>query len=414
MVVLVWKKVPLALSSVIAAVVMCLLTGLDVFATMKGEFMEGCASFIKSWFLLFLLCSIYAAAMDASGAAYSLGKWVASKVGAKFAIWGVSLAAFILTYGGISCFVIVFAMYPIALVIFREANISRRLIPAAIGAGAFTAPNTLIGSPAICNLIPAEALGTNAMAAPMMSIIVSIVIYVVPNLYLIAVTKKDAKRGIGFVETEKTLKTTEENKDRPTINPLLASVPLIGIIVTFNLLKLDILIAVFVGIILAYGLFWKRIENKMEPLISGTQSGINSVMTVCPAVGLGNVAKLTPFFNSAVNFVTGLQGSPLISWSIASALLSFVCSSGSASQGIMNNLLASTYLNLGCNPEVLHRLSSVAILAASATPWNGTMCVTMGACDLDHKEAYPQLILSYGISWLIGTVLAVIIGVVFY
>ena len=414
MVILVWKKVPLALSGVISAVVMCVFSGLDVLGTMKGEFMMGCADFIKSWFLLFLLCAIYAAAMDASGAAYSLGKWVSAKVGAKYAIWGVSLAAFILTYGGISCFVIVFAMYPIALVIFQEANISRRLIPAAIGAGAFLSPNTLIGSPAVCNLIPTEALGTTAMAAPMASILGSILMYVVANVYLIKIVKKDKKRGLGFVSTDKVKKIMEQNSVRETVNPLLATIPLIVIIVTLNVFKLDVLIAVLCGIIVACGIFWTRIDNKLDIFITGTQSGINSVMTVCPAVGLGSVAKITPFFTSVISGVVNLQGSPLVSWAIASGLLSFICSSGSGAEAILNNLLAPTYLEMGCNPDILHRITTFAILAAGNTPWNGTMCLTMAACDLNHKEAYPQLILTTGLGWLAGTVFCVGMGIMLY
>ena len=73
--------------------------------------------------------------MDVSGAAYSIGNWLGSRLGARYAIWGVSVAAFVLTYGGVSCFVLVFAIYPIALVLFKEANISRKLIPGAIAAG---------------------------------------------------------------------------------------------------------------------------------------------------------------------------------------------------------------------------------------------------------------------------------------
>lgn len=413
MVILVWKKVPLALSGVIAGVVMCVLSGLPVLETMTGDFMAGTVGFVKSWFLLFLFCSIYAAAMDASGAAYSLGKAIANKVGAKYAIWGVSLAAFVMTYGGISCFVIVFAMYPIALVVFKEANISQRLIPAAIAAGAFTSPNTLIGSPAICNLIPAQGLGTTAMAAPLMSIVVSIAIFILPNLYLLWVVKRDRKRRIGFKDTERSKKVIDDNKDRPTVNAFLALLPLVAI-VGINMSGLNVLYAVLAGIVLAYGLFWKRIDNKLDTLVSGTQSGINAVMTVSPAVGLGSVVKLTNVFGSVVNFVTNMAGSPLVSWSIASAVLSFVCSSGSAAQTMMNDLLVPTYLSMGCNPEVLHRVSSVAILAASATPWNGTMCVTMGACDLSHKEAYPQLILTYIAAWLPGTILAIVMGILFY
>ena len=414
MIILVWKKVPLPLAGVVAAIVMCLLSGLDLLGTMKGEFMEGCASFIKSWFLLFLLCAIYAAAMDASGAAYSLGKWVANKVGARFAIWGVSLAALILTYGGISCFVIIFAMYPIALVIFQEANISRRLIPAAICCGAFLSPNTLIGSPAVCNIIPGEALGTTAMAAPAVSIAGSIVMYVVANLYVISVVNRDRKKGIGFITTEKIQKVMDDNKDRPTVNPLLATVPLIGIIVALNVIKLDVLYAVFVGIVLAFVLFWKRIDNKMDVLVTGTSSGINSVMTVCPAVGLGNVAKITPFFQTIINLVTTMKGSPLISWTAASSILAFMCSSGSGAQAMMNSLLAPTYLAMGVNPEILHRLSSFAVLAFSATPWNGTMCLTMAACDLDHKTAYPQLILTYFIANMAGIIVALGMGILMY
>jgi len=413
MMILVWKKVPLALSGVISGVLMCLLSGLPVLETMTGDFMAGAAGFVKSWFLLFLFCSIYAAAMDASGAAYSLGKAIASKVGTKYAVWGVSFASFLMTYGGISCFVIVFAMYPIALVIFREANISQRLIPAAIAAGAFTSPNTLIGSPAICNLIPAQALGTDAMAAPLMSVVISVAMFLSANIYLIWIIKRDSKRGVGFVDTARSRKVIDDNKDRPTVNAFLALLPLI-VIVAINMTGVNVLYAMLAGIVLAYGLFWKRIDNKLDTLVVGTQSGINAVMTVSPAVGLGSVAKLTTFFGSVVNFVTNMAGSPLVSWTIASAILSFVCSSGSASQTMMNDLLAPTYLAMGCNPAVLHRISSVAILAPSATPWNGTMCVTMGACDLSHKEAYPQLILTYVVAWLIGTVIALLMGILIY
>lgn len=414
MIVLVWKKVPLAMAAVVAGIVMCLLSGMGLLETMTGPFMEGAAGFIKSWFLLFLFCAIYAAAMDAAGAAYSLGKWISGKVGSKFAIWGVSLAALVMTYGGISCFVIVFAMYPIALIIFREAKISRRLIPATIAAGAFTAPNTLIGSPAICNIIPTYSLGTTPMAAPVVSIVASVIMYIIANVWLIYLTKRDSKKGIFFEETEKIRTIIAENENRETVSPLLSVIPLVAIIVSLNVFKLNVLIAVFCGIVAAFVLFWKRIDDKLGVFVTATQSGINSVMTVSPAVGLGNIAKATSFFSTVVNWVTSMNGAPLVSWAIANAVLSFVCSSGSAAQTLANDLLSPTYLAMGCNPEILHRISSFGILAASATPWNGTICVTMGACDLTHKEAYPALISMYVISNLVGVVIAIVMGMLLY
>ena len=414
MVVLVFLKFPLAFSSVIAAVVMCLLSGLPVIDTMYGTFMEGMVGFASSWFFLFVTCSIYASIMDSSGAAYSLGKWVATKVGYKYAIWGVSLAAFILTYGGISCFVIVFAMFPIALVVFREAGIKQTLIPAAIGAGAYLAPNTLIGSPAVCNLIPGEALGTTGMAAPMASVIVSLFMYLCANIYLILRSRSMKKRNIGFIENERIQKVISDNADRKTVHPLLALLPLVVIIVTLNILKWDVAIAVTCGIVTALVLFWKRIDKKMSVFSSGTSSGLLTVLSVASAVGLGSVAKVTDFYETVINGVTSMQGSPLISWAIAGAILSFMCSSGSGAQGILNNSLASTYLNMGCNPEILHRIASVTVLGPGNTPWNGTMCTTLEGCDCTHKDGYLDLLATTLISGVLGTALTVLLGVLFY
>ena len=413
MVILVYKKVPMAFAAVVSAVLMCLLTGLNVMETMTGEFMTGAANFIKSNFLLFLTCAIYAAAMDASGAAYSLGKWLAKSLG-KYAIFAVSLAAFVLTYGGISCFVIVFAMFPIALVLFKEANISHKLIPATIAAGAFLAPNTMIGSPALCNLIPSQALGTDPMAAPLVSVVASVAMFVTANIYLTLRNKSNQKKGIGFVPSEKIQKTMDENENRETVSPLLASVPLIVIIVTLNVFKWHVLIAMTCGIVSAFGLFWNRIDDKLATIAAGTQSGIGSVMNVAPVVGLGNVAKITPFCEKVVGFATGMGGSPLISWGVAGMILAFMTSSGSGAQYIINDMLAETYLAMGMDPEILHRILTCAILGPGNTPWNGTICLTMSACDCTHEDSYLDLFLTTMIPTLVGMAIMIVMGVIIY
>lgn len=414
MVFMVYKKSPMPLAAVVAAIVMCLLSGLNVVETMTGAFMEGTASFIKSNLLLFFFSAIYAAVMDASGAAHSLGKWLAKSIGSKLAIWGVSFAALVLTYGGISCFVIVFAMYPIALVLYKEANISHKLIPATIGAGAFLAPNTLLGSPALCNLIPAQHLGTDPMAAPVVSIVASLVMYLTANIYLVLRNKSNQKKGIGFVPTERIQKTIDENEARTTVNAGLAVLPLVAIIVTLNVLKWNVLVAVCTGTLVAFILFWNRIDNKFGVLINGSQSGISSVMNTAPVVGLGNVAKLTNFFNSVVGFATGMQGSPLVSWTIAAAIVGFITSSGSGAQAIIGGTLAPTYLAMGVNAEILHRILSCAILGPANTPWNGTMCLTMAACDCSHKDSYLDLLLTTLIGTVCGLVVMIVMGGIIY
>ena len=67
--------------------------------------------------------------MEETGAAAAIAKWLTKLLGEKFAILGVFFAGMLLTYGGISALVIAFTMYPIALAVFKSANLPRRLIP---------------------------------------------------------------------------------------------------------------------------------------------------------------------------------------------------------------------------------------------------------------------------------------------
>lgn len=60
--------------------------------------------------------------------------------------------------------VVVFTLYPIALVLFKEGNVSKRLFPAALFAGcaSFTMVG-LPGSPQIQNIMPTEVLGNHGL-----------------------------------------------------------------------------------------------------------------------------------------------------------------------------------------------------------------------------------------------------------
>ena len=265
LVILMYKKVPILVAAPVCAALMALLSGLNVLGTLTGDYMDAMVGFIKSYFILFLICAIFGRIMDVSGAAYSIGNWLGSRLGARYAIWGVSVAAFVLTYGGVSCFVLVFAIYPIALVLFKEANISRKLIPGAIAAGAFTAPNILWGSPGLCNVIPTTYLGTTVKAAPLVSVICSIFFYLSANIYLIYENRRMQKKGECFIPTEKISKLLKESAEKKAISPVVGLVPIAVIIIVLNGFNMDVNIAMLCGVIAGYILFWKNINDKMDP-----------------------------------------------------------------------------------------------------------------------------------------------------
>ncbi len=414
LVVLMFKKFPIAVAAPVCAGLMAALSGLPILETLLGGYMDGTVGFVKTNFFLFLTSAIFGRLMDVSGAAYSIGKWLGNKLGSRYAIWGVSFAALVLTYGGVNCFVLVFAIYPIALVLFKEGNISRKLIPGAIAAGAFTAPNILWGSPGLCNVIPTQYLGTTVRSGALVSVICGIFFYVISNIYLILENKRMAKHGETFVPTEKIKKLLEENANKEAVNPVVALIPIVVIIVTLNILKWNVNIAMLCGVLAAYVIFWKRIDDKVDALTIGAQNSISSIMNTATAVGIGGVAKLTSTFTMLVNSVASFGGSPLISWAAAVTVISGACGSGSGGVAMACEMLAERYLAMGCNAEILHKIASCACIVLDSMPWNGVMITTMSACDLTHKEAYKHLFMITVVLAFVNLCLCVGLGLIMY
>ena len=93
-------------------------------------YMQGFTGFIASWFFMFLLGSLFGKLMEDSGAAESVARWIIGHLGLKRAALAVVLACAVLTYGGVSLFVVAFSVYPMALSLFRVADLPRRPEPA--------------------------------------------------------------------------------------------------------------------------------------------------------------------------------------------------------------------------------------------------------------------------------------------
>jgi len=138
------------------------------------SYMTGFASFLRDWFIVFLLGAMFGKVMEDSGAADSVAHWVVQRLGMKHAALAVIMACGILTYGGVSVFVVAFSVFPMALSLFRQANLPRRFIPAALAFGSVTFTMTSAGSVEIQNFLPMEYLGTTQFAGWQVSIFVAL------------------------------------------------------------------------------------------------------------------------------------------------------------------------------------------------------------------------------------------------
>ena len=139
--------------------------------------MTGFANFVRNWFPVFMLGAIFGKLMVFTDMARSIAVSLSNAIGKDRAILAVIISYAVLTYGGISLFVVIFAIYPLAINLFRETNISRKMLPAVIELGSFTFTMTAVhGTPQIQNLIPMEHFNTTQVAAPIMGIIALVVI----------------------------------------------------------------------------------------------------------------------------------------------------------------------------------------------------------------------------------------------
>jgi H+/gluconate symporter-like permease len=146
--------------------------GTPVLASYTQVFMPALGGFVIAFFPLFLLGAVFGKLMEASGAALVIARAIVDRLGQRRAILAIVLACAVLTYGGVSLFVVAFAVYPIAAALFRQAEVPKRLIPGAIALGAFTFTMTALpGTPAIQNAIPMPFFGTTPFAAPGLGLI---------------------------------------------------------------------------------------------------------------------------------------------------------------------------------------------------------------------------------------------------
>lgn len=369
--------------------------GLDLLEAYTGIYMSGLVGFLQTWFPVFMLSSIFGKLMEDSGMARSVALKLSALLGEKRAILGVFLSAAVLTYGGISLFVVVFAVYPLALSLFRQANLPRRLIPATIALGAFTFTMTAIpGTPQIQNLIPMPYFNTTPTAAPIMGIAAALVMSIGGYFYLMWRQKQLLKNGEVFDEPKDN--TVIEVTEEPP-NVFLSLIPLISVLVTLNVFEWNIVVAILVGIILILLLSLPRIKSMgvTSSINDGAKGSVTAILNTSAAVGFGTIVQAVPGFAILTSALMSIPGNPLVSLAVAVNLLAGATGSASGGMGIALEALGEQYYALsqtsGIAPEAFHRIASISSGGLDVLPHNGAVLTLLTITTLSHKESYMDI-----------------------
>lgn len=386
-------------------------------------FMKGLGGYIISFFPLFLLGAIFGKLMDDSGSALSISESLVTKLGKKQAVLSIVMACAILTYGGVSLFVVGFAVYPIAAALFRELNIPKRLIPGAIALGALTFTMTALpGTPAIQNAIPMPFFKTDSFAAPGLGAIGGLIMLVGGMIWLNYRTSKAFNAGEGYGQHHNDKLAVVDHSSKPSL--FVALLPIILVILinfictkwllpsmdnsylaseefgAVPLAKVLGIWAIVIALVISCGsmilLNWKRWKNLKESLSEGALGSLLPIFNTASEVGYGSVIATLTGFIIVKEFLLGLSpGNPLISEAVFVNVMAGITGSASGGLSIALNTMGDNYLQLasqfGINPELMHRVASIASGGLDALPHNGAVITLLVICQLTHRESYKDI-----------------------
>lgn len=412
--VLAYKGMSILWIAPICAAVVAVTGGLALIPTYTDTYMAGFVGFTKAWFPTFMLGAIFGRLMEVSGGAQSVAHFITKLIGKKRAILAVIVGCGVLAYGGVSVFVIAFAMYPLALAVFREANITRKLIPGTLACGMFTfAMTSLPGTPQIQNLIPMQYYGTLPTASPITGIVASLIMGIGGYAFLVWREKTYTARGEVFIELKEGKSAEVDVASLP--NPLLSFLPLLAVVITLNVFKMNIVVALIAGILLSIILNFARVKDDFIAIINkGAANSVMAIINTSAAVGFGAVVRAVPGFTVLTDMVLGIKGNPLVSEAIAVNILAGATGSASGGMGIALAALGEKYMQLstttGVSPESLHRVASIASGGLDSLPHNGAILTVLAICSMTHKDSYMEMAVTTVLIPVVATAVAVLMG----
>ncbi|MGU3473717.1 GntP family permease [Paenibacillus sp. D51F] len=419
-----YRGFPVIVFAPIFTLLAVLISGKALMPSYTEVYMVNAANYIKTYFPIFLLGAIFGKVMELSGAASSIAQVIVRSLGAKRAILAVVLACAVLTYGGVSLFVVAFAVYPFAAAIFREGNIPKRLIPGTIALGAFTfTMDALPGTPQIQNIIPTAYFGTDSYAAPITGIVGGAIIFVA-GLYWLERRRRQAElAGEGYGENHKNEPESAGEASYPNI--WLSVLPLALVLVfnfllsrgaltvntwygeellkSFNIANVKtvssiwaLIIALSIGIIAALCINVRQVQGKLAAgLTAGAMGALLAIFNTASEVGFGNVVKTLPGFKAIQDWIHSMNGAPLLSETVSVNLLAGITGSASGGLSIALEVMSKTYLSAaqaaGISPELLHRIASMASGGMDTLPHNGAVITLLAITGLTHRQSYKDI-----------------------
>ena len=452
-----------------AALVVAAFSGEPLLAHWTLTFMSAAAGFISQFFPLFLLGALFGKLMEDSGSVEAIAAFMTAKLGTRRAMLAVVLSGALVTYGGVSLFVAIFVLVPMAAVLFRGAGIPRRLMPPALALGTMTfTMSAMPGTPSIQNAIPMPFFGTTPFAAPGLGLIASAIMLAFGLWWLARAERRARLAGEGFGElaTPDAGMVAEDEivRERAAVaqpfdpaeaahgvqgsglpSALVAFAPLavvIGVNLLMSLLILprmdvsylqyarfgetslsevagvwSVSVALAAAIATTIALNLRRFPSLRSSMDSGANASVLPILAVGSLVGFGAVVAAMPAFEIVRDWVLGIGGGPLVSLAVATNILAGLTGSASGGLTIALDALGPTFMAIayetGLSPELMHRVAVIGAGTLDSLPHNGAVITLLAVCGSTHRKSYFDIVMCCVVSAMLALIAVIIIGGMF-
>ncbi|MEG2802889.1 GntP family permease [Stenotrophomonas sp.] len=432
----------------VAALGAVLLTDPALVAPMfTGVFMDRMVGFLKLYFPVFLLGAVFGKLIEISGFSRSIVGAAIRLFGPQRAMLSIVLVSGLLTYGGVSLFVVVFAVYPFAAEMFRQNNIPKRLIPATLGVGGFSfTMDALPGTPQIQNIIPTAFFGTDTWAAPVLGTLGSVFVLAVGMAYLEWRRRVAWRNGEGYGDPATLVNEPVAFTGPQLAHAGIAILPLVLVFAANKLLTLGmphwygsvhslvpsvmgnaapvvqevskigaiwaVVGALLVGIFAVLVLAWRPVVTGFaESTRTAISGAVLAAMNTASEYGFGAVIAALPGFMVVANALGAIKD-PLLHEAVTVTGLAGVTGSASGGMSLALAAMADTFIAnaqaAGIPMEVLHRVAAMASGGMDSLPHNGAVITLLMVTGLTHRQAYKDI---FAVTLIKTAAVFVVIGI---
>lgn len=399
------KKWNVALISIVASLILMLFNGVNPIDGFANEFSAGLGSFASKWWMMFALGAIFGKVTQDMGISEKIAMILMSKLRCN-SILAVLIISLVMSYGGISTFVIAFTVYPIASELFAKDKIDTAFTPAVMLFCPTTLAMTMLpGTPSVQNIIPTTYLNTDIYAAPLVGLFASLVTFLLGYIYL------RNKSGIRSKEHRRDPLIS----DRIKKSDYLCFLPCICLwLVSFLLVKFNVdsqtsvEISLICGIILCIVIGRKK-DKLTDALSEGIQNGLKTLIITSLVMGYGNLVTSMPAFSDITDKLYLMFDNELLSSIFSVNILAALTGSSTTSLQLLFDAFADKLAASSFSADYIHRIMAIASGGLDSMPYATGVVVANNLASTEQSKTYKHIFITCAVIPLFSLSLSVLI-----